>query len=275
MMNTPPTAMAMGEEGAQKAFAGIGDAAICHQSPCCDSRWVAMRWRGGNEVEEYQRGKRTSQPVKGSLESRCCCGQVASVVSDSVRPCSRQPTRLPRPWDSPGKNTGVGCHFLLQCMKVKVKTLSRFQFLATPRTAAHQAPPSMGFFRQEYWSGVPLPSPRKPLANTKKVTACFLALHVQTLNLVSPGGSDSWRLTHATKFTRDCYGNQNTWVSIWGYFFTETEVGCMCMFVCVLSKPLPDIKMSQTLIHHQIIAGGTWAQCSEKMLSLKDILAGP
>ena len=31
----------------------------------------------------------------------------------------RQPTRLPRPWDSPGKNTGVGCHFLLQCMKVE------------------------------------------------------------------------------------------------------------------------------------------------------------
>ena len=44
---------------------------------------------------------------------------VASVVSDSVRPQRWQPTRLPRPWDSPGKNTGVGCHFLLQCMKVK------------------------------------------------------------------------------------------------------------------------------------------------------------
>ena len=41
------------------------------------------------------------------------------VVSDSVRPHRRQPTRLPRPWDSPGKNTGVGCQFLLQCMKVK------------------------------------------------------------------------------------------------------------------------------------------------------------
>ena len=41
------------------------------------------------------------------------------VVSDSVRPRRWQPTRLPRPWDSPGKNTGVGCHFLLQCMKVK------------------------------------------------------------------------------------------------------------------------------------------------------------
>ena len=48
----------------------------------------------------------------------CCC-EVASVVSDSVRPHKRQPTRLPRPWDSPGENTGVGCHFLLQCMKVK------------------------------------------------------------------------------------------------------------------------------------------------------------
>ena len=40
-------------------------------------------------------------------------------MSDSLRPHRRQPTRLPRPWDSPGKNTGVGCHFLLQCMKVK------------------------------------------------------------------------------------------------------------------------------------------------------------
>ena len=45
--------------------------------------------------------------------------QVASVVSDSVRPQRRKPTRLPHLWDSPGKNTGVGCHFLLQCMKVK------------------------------------------------------------------------------------------------------------------------------------------------------------
>ena len=40
-------------------------------------------------------------------------------MSDSVRPHRWQPTRLHRPWDSPGKNTGVGCHFLLQCMKVK------------------------------------------------------------------------------------------------------------------------------------------------------------
>ena len=127
-----------------------------------------------------------------------------------MRPHRRQPTRLLHPWDSPGKNTGVGCHFLLQCMKVKseneftqscptpshpmdcslpgssvheicqardvcknflspvsriftilfssVQSLSRVQLFATPWTAAYQAPPSMGFSRQEYWSVVPLPS---------------------------------------------------------------------------------------------------------------------
>ena len=42
-----------------------------------------------------------------------------SIVFDSLRPHRRQPTRLPYPWGSPGKNTGVGCHFLLQCIKVK------------------------------------------------------------------------------------------------------------------------------------------------------------
>ena len=49
----------------------------------------------------------------------CCCCCVASVMSDSLESHRRQPTRLPQPWESPGKNTGVGCHFLLQCMKVK------------------------------------------------------------------------------------------------------------------------------------------------------------
>ena len=43
-------------------------------------------------------------------------------MSNSVRPHRRQPTRLPRPWDCPGKSNGVGCHFLLQCMKVKSKS---------------------------------------------------------------------------------------------------------------------------------------------------------
>ena len=50
-------------------------------------------------------------------------------MSDSVQPHRRQPTRLPRPWDSPGKNTGVGYHFLLQCMKVKSESEVAQSFL--------------------------------------------------------------------------------------------------------------------------------------------------
>ena len=50
-------------------------------------------------------------------------------------------------------------------MKVKVKSLSRVRLLVTPWTAAHQAPLPMGFSRQEYWSGVQLPSPCKYLPN--------------------------------------------------------------------------------------------------------------
>ena len=83
-------------------------------------------------------------------------------MPDSVRPHRRQPTRLLCPWDSPGKNTGVGCHFLLQCVKVKseAKSFSCVRLFATPWTTAYQAPPSVGFSRQEYWCGLPLPSPQ-------------------------------------------------------------------------------------------------------------------
>ena len=143
---------------------------------------------------------------------------VATAAAKSLQSCPTlcdpihgTPSGLPCPWDSPGKNTGMGCHFLLQCMKVKsqsevaqsclalsdpmdcsppgssvhkifqarvlewvaisfsnawkwkvkVKSLSRVWLLATPWTVAHQAPPSVGFSRQEYWSWVPLPSPSK------------------------------------------------------------------------------------------------------------------
>ena len=92
-------------------------------------------------------------------------------MSDSVRPHRQQPTRLPCPWDSPGKNTGVGCHFLLQCMKVKSESevTQSCPTLATPWTAAYQAPPSMGFSRQDYRSKVPLPSPKITLDDFKNL----------------------------------------------------------------------------------------------------------
>ena len=125
-----------------------------------------------------------------------------------VRPHRRQPTRLPNPWDPPGKNTGVGCHFLLQCMKVKSEnevdqsclTLSDPMDCSLPGSSIHgifqsrvlergaiafsqnvtaatakslqscltrcdpidgspPGSPSLGFSRQEHWSGLPFPSP--------------------------------------------------------------------------------------------------------------------
>ena len=91
-------------------------------------------------------------------------------------PIDSSPPGSPHPLYSPGKNTGVGCHFLLQCMKVKVKLLSRVQLLVTPWTAAHQAPPSMGFSRQEYWSGVPLPSPNI-IVQCFQIIFCLLAYY--------------------------------------------------------------------------------------------------
>ena len=88
-------------------------------------------------------------------------------MSDSVRPQRWQPTRLLHPWDSPGKNTGVGCHFLLQCMKEKSEG-EVAQSCPTPSDPMDCSPPSSsihGFSRQEYWSGGPLPSPKLTLAS--------------------------------------------------------------------------------------------------------------
>ena len=65
---------------------------------------------------------------------------------------------------------------------MKVKSLSLVRPLATPWTAAHQAPPSMGFSRQEYWSGVPLPSPIADLVSS-------ISVHILKINLLLSGDS--------------------------------------------------------------------------------------
>ena len=121
---------------------------------------------------------------------------ICSVVSDSLQPHGLLPTRFLCPWDFPGKNTGVGCHFFLQeifptqglnpdlphCRQMfyhlsqqgrptsvydtwnphcecVLSHFSRVQLFATLSTTAHQAPLSMEFSRQEYWSGSPCPLP--------------------------------------------------------------------------------------------------------------------
>ena len=86
--------------------------------------------------------------------------KVATVVSDSVWTHRWQPTRLPCPWDSPGKNTGVGCHFLLQCMKVKSASEVAWSCLTLSDPMDCSLPGSShGIF---HGSGLPLPSPDTP-----------------------------------------------------------------------------------------------------------------
>jgi len=136
---------------------------------------------------------------------KCDDSGLVTKLCPTLAPRWENPARLLCPWDFPGKNTGVGCHFLLLgifltqglkprslhwqadslllrywgspniyiymcvcvcvcvCVKYikvwkKVKSLSRVWLFATPWTVAYQAPQSMEFSRQEYWSGLPFPS---------------------------------------------------------------------------------------------------------------------
>ena len=80
-----------------------------------------------------------------------------------LRPHRRQPTRLPRPWDSLGKNTGVGCHFLLQCVKVKSQT-EVVQLCPTLRNHMDCSPPGSsvhGIFQARVleWGAIAFSSP--------------------------------------------------------------------------------------------------------------------
>src|SRR5574337_298278 len=101
-------------------------------------------------------------------------------MSDSVRRHRRQPTRLPHPWDSRGKNTGVGCCFLLQCMKVKSEsevvqscpTLSHPMDCSPPGSSVH------GIFQARVleWGAIAF----KGLGTYKRNTICFMADHLPT-----------------------------------------------------------------------------------------------
>ena len=106
-------------------------------------------------------------------------------MSDSVRPHRRQPTRLPRPWDSPGKNTGVGCHFILQCMNMKSES-EVAQSCPTPSDPMDCSPPGSsvhGIFQASHWSGVPLPSPLFHINSGKYIRMqVLMGIHYQDNN---------------------------------------------------------------------------------------------
>ena len=145
-------------------------------------------------------------------------------MSNSVRPHRRQPTRLPRPWDSPGKNTGVGCHFLLQCMKVKSESqvAQSCPDLSDPMDCSLPGSSVRGISRQEYWSGVPLPSLKnysKPRQYIKKQR-----YHVDTKiclvkNMFFPifiYGWECWTIRmvgHQELMSSNCDAGEDAWES--------------------------------------------------------------
>ena len=138
----------------------LKDDAVKVQRSVCQQIWKILQW-----PQDWTRSVFILIPMKGNAKGFSNYCTAAAAAAKSLQSC---PTLCdPRDGSPPGSpvpgilqaRTWVGCHFLLQCMKVKVKLLSCVRLLSIPWTAAYQAPPSMGFSRQEYWSGMPLPSP--------------------------------------------------------------------------------------------------------------------
>ena len=100
-------------------------------------------------------------------------------MSDSVRPHRQQPTRFSGPWDSPGKNTGVGCHFLLQCMKVKSESEVTQQclILSDPMDCRLSGSSVHGIFQARVLEWGAIAFSENLCYDPTDVWVCFLILH--------------------------------------------------------------------------------------------------
>ena len=114
-------------------------------------------------------------------------------MSDSLRPHGLQPTRLLRPWDVPGRSTRVGCHFLLQCMKVKSasEVSQSYLTLCDPMDCNPPGSSVNGISQAEILSGLPFSIPGDLL--TQGWNPCLLCrLHWQKGSLVPAGKRPRW-----------------------------------------------------------------------------------
>ena len=210
--------------------------------------WISFPLSSPQSAEE------SSLCRTGGSHHECECVS-CSVLSGSLRPCGLQPARLLCPWDSSGKNTRVGCHSLLQeifptqgsklgllhCRQIlseppnshQLSTIyiesivymlllllnrfSRVRLCVTPQTAAHQAPLSLGFSRQEHWSGLPVPSPMNESEIESEATVLSDSLR--------PYGLRPTRLLRPW----DCPGK-------------SSGVGCHCLLQqCIYVNPKKDV----------------------------------
>ena len=136
-------------------------------------------------------------------------------MSDSVRPHRWQPNRLPCPWDSPGKNTGVGCHFLLQCMKVQIESevAQSCPTLSDPMDCSLPGSPVHGILYARDWSGVPF------CASTWNLPS--LAIWSAPLLLWDHSVMSDSSLPHGLQPTR--------LLRPWDFPGKSTGVGCHCL----------------------------------------------
>ena len=124
-------------------------------------------------------------------------------MSDSVQPHRWQPTRLPCPWNSPGKNTGVGCHFLLQCMKVKSEsevaqscpTLSDPMDFSLPGSSVH------GIFQARVLEWGAIAQPNKYIKSQQMRNPQVKRIKLQRLNIAALPFSE-----HSLKWQRQITG---------------------------------------------------------------------
>ena len=108
-------------------------------------------------------------------------------MSDSVQPHRQQPTRLPHPWDSPGKDTGVGCHFLLQCVKVKSESevAQSCPTLSDPMDCGPPGSPIHGIFQARVleWGAIGCPLLKQTLKRLQNVHGATLHTNLVLENL--------------------------------------------------------------------------------------------
>ena len=108
-------------------------------------------------------------------------------MSDSVQPHRRQPTRLPRPWDSPGKNTGVGCHFLLQCIKVKSESevAQSYPTLSDPMDCSLPGSSTHGIFQARVleWGAIAFSEHSHTCVYIYATFVCIISMYTSTHTL--------------------------------------------------------------------------------------------
>ena len=127
-------------------------------------------------------------------------------MSNSVRPQRWQPTRLPHPWDSPGKNTGVGCHFLLQCMKVKSES-EVAQSCPTPSDPMDCSPPGSsvhGIFQARVleWGAIAFSKSLLPSNKDKNKAKKPSMIHISLFTAQANPGKESRPFPHLPHLPR-------------------------------------------------------------------------